>query len=131
MNDKIIEYFNKYGNEYYLYVENFYEYYLSPLAKQYCGHYLALRKPLHTNNYEIYHTNYKSLQRFETIKLKKIMIPTKEDLIKTYKEFPENRNLLISLFGTFIDDATKEIIEKEEKIKFLEKELEKCKNNER
>ncbi len=61
---------------------------------------------------------------------KKFMIPTQETLIKTYKEFPELRQYTISLFGNFLDPKTKEVIDQEDEIIKLKRELAECKYKE-
>ena len=55
------------------------------------------------------------------------MLPTKQRLIETYKNFPEYRTLLDSLYGQLLSSEDLLLLNQNETILKLKKELEDCK----
>ena len=90
------------------------------VEKHRCGHIT------YVDSKHKYHSHKSHIQYLQKLN-ENDMIPTKENLIECYKNFPDQRTFLIALFGQFIPENELKLLEQEEKIKELEKQLENCK----
>jgi hypothetical protein len=94
-------------------------------SKRGCGHYDVFN--LELNTYSEHSYLFQSIGFVKQLNKNDLfMIPTKENLINVYKNYPTMRQFLIDLYGNFIPENEMKIIELEEKNKLLEKQLENC-----
>lgn len=107
--------------------QNYIEWIISPDAQLSCGGYHGIYKQIEKNHW-LYDGHIKAHDIknfiFSSKPNKNYMLPTKENLEKTYKDFPEQREFLKSLFGnSFLSPEMIELLKKDNEIEELRSKL--------